>query len=146
MVRSMSGALVIVISTALLGCGSSQDSGCGSESSPIALTVADRSPAIDSTVANSKILHAFTVKDTSLVFSTISLGLLTPKHTAGSPTPNPLAWSGQISGKDLIYSTTVDAWDTAPGHVEIISLSKWKTDAGCHYELPSPLFSYDETP
>jgi hypothetical protein len=51
-----------------------------------------------------------------------------------------------MQGKDLIYSSTDDAWATAPSHVETTFSGLFKTDDGCVYAFPSPLFSYDVVP
>jgi hypothetical protein len=97
-------------------------------------------------VTNSNIAHSFTVKDAPIMFSTLTLALLAPKHTAGTPTPSSSTWTAEISGQDLTWSTTIQSWATAPGHVEMVPAGGWKSDSGCHYKLPTPLFSYDVTP
>jgi hypothetical protein len=136
--------LGVLFLATLGGCGDSdQSDGCGTESNPTVLTVADRIPAIDASVANGNILHSFTVKEAPITFSSITLGLLAPKHTAGDATPSSLTWTAASSGKDLVWSTTVESWSTTPGHVEMVPAKGWKSDSGCYYVLPSPLFSYD---
>ena len=135
--------LVVSVTTS---CGSNDSSGCGTESNPSILTVTDRVPAIGSSVANSNIAHSFTVKEAPIMFSSITLGLLTPQHTAGTPTPSSFTWTANVSGKDLVWSTTIGSWSTAPAHVEMVPSGGWKSDSGCYYKLPSPLFSYDVAP
>ncbi len=128
-------------------CGSDNDSNCGTESDPIILTVSERTPALGASVTNSSIQHSFTLQDSPIMFSSVTLGFLAPKHTAGMPTTSSFAFTVTPSGEDLIWSsTTIDSWPVAPGHVEIVPLSGWKNDEGCHYKLPTPLFSYDVTP
>jgi hypothetical protein len=66
-----------------------------------------------------------------------------PKHTAGMPNPVSLQIIPDVTGKDHIYSTTVDSWSTAPGHVELSDIKLRATESGCVFVFPSPLFSYD---
>ena len=139
-------SMIAFILSGTAGCGSNDSSGCGTESNPTILTVGDRVPAIGASVANSSISHSFTVKDAPIMFSSLALGLLAPKHTAGIPTPSSLTWTATASGQDLNWTTMVQSWATAPGHVEMVPTGGWKSDSGCYYKLPPPLFSYDVTP
>lgn len=145
----MKTMLLLAIGLGISGmasCGSNDSSDCGSETNPTILTVTDRTPVMGTSVTNKSIAHAFTVKEAPIMFSSLPVGLPSPQHTAGTPTPSPLTWMGQASGKDLVWSTTIDAWATAPSHVEMAPIGGWKSDSGCYYKLPSPLFSYDLTP
>jgi hypothetical protein len=136
-------ALVFAAVT-VLGCGS-DDNKCGTQAKPGILNVEDRIPKVGASVVNSNILHSFTVKDSPIESQDIylNLALLSPKHTAGGSTPGTLTWTVEESGKDITWSTTINAWQTAPGHVEIVSGGGGWESAGCYYDWPSPLFSYD---
>jgi hypothetical protein len=135
------------------GCGSdpSSESDAGSQamcpagSGTIQLTIADVSPARGATVPNHAIVEKFTIKNAPGFFTSFTTTLLAT-HTAGYPNPPNGALSVASVGNDLIYSSTVDSWTMAPGHVEMAFSSRYRTDDGCIYAFPSPMFSYDVVP
>ncbi len=73
-------------------------------------------------------------------------GLPTNETTANRTfSPNPLQLTMVQQGKDQVYSATIDAWSTAPGHVEMGVNNMLATNSGCVFLFPSPIFSYDIT-
>jgi hypothetical protein len=142
----------------LFGCGSSSgpttaDDGrghgasyaCGTESEPVAFRLKDVLPVAGTTVVNKGIVQQFTLEDPPFILSTGLSFILLPKHTAGTPNPVSLQVMANTSGKDHVYSTTVDSWTTAPGHVELSDNKLRATQSDCVFVFPSPLFSYDVT-
>lgn len=73
-------------------------------------------------------------------------GLPTNETTANRTfSPTPLQFTMVVQGKDQVYSTTIDSWSTARGHVEMGVSNMLANDNGCVFLFPSPLFSYDIT-
>jgi hypothetical protein len=150
-------ALVLGICTTLLACGDSgsgsadtavtADGGvvCGTQANPGVLKLTGLSPAIGSTVVNQGIVHAFLVMKAPAVFTNFTLND-GASHTAGRSTPADLEFKVTLSGSDLVYQLTVDAWSHAPGHVELEASGGYATLEGCSWVFPSPLFSYDIAP
>jgi len=118
---------------------------CGTHASPGILKVTGLSPAIASTVINQHIVHGFVVENAPAFFTNFTLEYR-PTHTVGLPTPSDPTFQATLSGNNLIYQLTVDAWSRAPGHVEFEASGGYATSKGCYWEFPSPLFSYDITP
>jgi hypothetical protein len=120
---------------------------CGKADEPTTLIVTDRAPALGATVKNSDITEGFTLRHASVLTDAIALDATSPLHTAGfamsayTVTP-PLSYAG-TPGR---FDRTVGSWSTAPGHVELSAVAGYRTEDGCYYQLPSPLFSYDVTP
>jgi hypothetical protein len=146
---------VIVVVCALstlcvAGCGSSDGNAAASPVCPsgpgtILFTIADVSPAAGATVPNHAIVEKFTIKNAPALVKSFSTALLA-SHTAGVPTPPNGTISAVEVGADLLYSSTVDAWTTAPGHVETAFSGRYTTSDGCIWGFPSPMFSYDVVP
>lgn len=73
-------------------------------------------------------------------------GLPTSERTANRTfSSTPLQFTMVVQGKDQVYSATIDAWSTAPGHVEMGVNNIVANNSGCVLVFPSPLFSYDIT-
>jgi hypothetical protein len=73
-------------------------------------------------------------------------GLPTSEATANRTfSPTPLQFTMVVQGKDQVYSTTIDSWSTAPGHVEMGVSNMLANNNGCVFVSSSPLFSYDIT-
>jgi hypothetical protein len=148
----------LIPSLAVLGCGSGDsrpttgDDGsghgasytCGTEQEPATFVLKDVKPAAGDVVPNRSIVHQFTIVDPPFMLSSFTLFLL-PKHTAGTFSPSALQLTGTAQGKDLSYSATIDAWATAPGHVEIKLNQLMRNSNDCVFQFPSPVFSYDVT-
>ena len=144
------------ISAAFMACGgsgsSSADSAvdaaggvCGTHADPGILKITGRTPAIGASVLNQNIVHGFVVENAPAIFAAFTLwGGAT--HTAGLSTPFEPTFQVTVSGSNLIYQTTIDAWSHAPGHVELVASGGYDTSKGCSWVFPSPLFSYDVTP
>lgn len=127
------------------GSTSSQaDATCGTHSAPGIMTLSNLSPALGSTVVNQNIAHGFTVVHAVANFTNFTLAYGSG-HTAGLSTPNAPQVHTTVSGSDVIYQFTINAWSRAPAHVEILANGGFDTSAGCTWEFPSPLFSYDIT-
>jgi hypothetical protein len=147
----------LVASLGLLGCGGNSrpttaDDGhghgasyaCGTEQAPVTLVLKDVAPATGTTVANKSIVEQFTIVDSPFIVDKLTFVSL-PQHTAGTFSPTPLQLTMVVQGKDQVYSTTIDSWSTAPGHVEVGVSNMLANDNGCVFLFPSSLFSYDIT-
>jgi hypothetical protein len=108
------------------------------------MTLRDVTPPIGGTVVNKDIVQRFTVVNAPGIMSTVNIAMVPGRHTAGNPTFASQDWKVTAVGKDITYETTVSNWEIAPGHVEVVPLGGGVAD-GCHFTLPSPLFSYDVT-
>jgi hypothetical protein len=117
---------------------------CGTREEPVTLVLKDVKPAAGESVPNRSILQQFTIVDPPFIVDKFTLMLL-PKHTAGTFTPTPLLLTMASQGKDQVYSATIDAWSTAPGHVELGLNGLMGNVNDCVFQFPSPLFSYDIT-
>ena len=117
---------------------------CGTVEAPVTFVLKDVAPAGGTTVTNQGILEQFTIVDSPFLFSSLTFELLAA-HTAGTSSPNPLAFTLSREGKDLICSTNIDSWSMAPGHVEVAVHGILEGDNGCAFVFPVPLFSYDVT-
>jgi hypothetical protein len=146
------------ISVGLFGCGADSrpttaDDGrghgasyaCGTEQNPVTFVLKDVAPAAGTSVANQSIVQQFTLLDPPFVLTNGLTFSFPPNHTAGTPRPLPLQIAVDMSAKDHVYSTTVDSWSTAPGHVEMGERATHLNANGCAFVFPSPLFSYDVT-
>jgi hypothetical protein len=141
---------------ALAACGSASitpptnnDAGangaCGTYDNPGILKLTGLSPAIGTTVVNQGIVHGFVVENAPAIFDHFTF-VYGDAHSAGLPSPSDLKFQTTLSGSNLIYQLTVDAWSHAPGHVELEASNGYATSKGCNWVFPSPLFSYDITP
>jgi hypothetical protein len=119
---------------------------CGSEDAPVTLPVMDRVPALGATVKNRNLTEGFTIDWPGFEITPPSLIRPTPRHTAGYETEQTTGWIASNSGKNERYERSGAVWSAAPGHVELSAAVGWRTEAGCHFKLPSPLLSYDVTP
>jgi hypothetical protein len=117
---------------------------CGTEKDPVTFVLKDVVPAAGTTVRSQGVLEQFTIVDSPFLFSSLTFAFL-PTHTAGLSSPNPLSFTLQRQGNDLVCSTTIDSWSTAPGHVELGVHGMLASDNDCVFVFPSPLFSYDVT-
>jgi hypothetical protein len=144
------------ISAAFMACGgsgsSSADSAvdaaggvCGTHADPGILKITGRTPAIGASVLNQNIVHGFVVENAPAIFTSFTLRYSDP-HTAGNSTPFEPTFQATVSGSNLIYQMTINAWSRAPGHVELVASGGYDTSKGCSWVFPSPLFSYDVTP
>jgi hypothetical protein len=157
MSRLPASVTLLAISLGILGCGDSWraatagdgsghgDSSCGTQANPVTLVLKDVAPAASTAVANKSIVQQFTLVDPPLTLSNGLAFSFLPKHTAGTPSPLPMQYVVDMSGKDHVYRTTVDSWSIAPGHVEMGVQGTLANDDGCVFVFPSPLFSYDVT-
>lgn len=130
------------------GCGSDDKDTtptCPAGPGTIEFTIADISPARGATVPNQNIVEKFTIKNAPAMINNIVTSLLAT-HTAGAPVFGSTSGSALQVGDDLICSSTVASWATAPGHVEMTFSGVYKTSDGCVYAFPSPMFSYDVVP
>jgi hypothetical protein len=118
---------------------------CGTKADPVTFVLRDVAPAAGTTVANQSIVQRFTLVDPPFVFTSGLTFNFLATHTAGTPSPLTLQFTVDMSAKDHVYSTTVDAWSTAPGHVEMGEQATHFNGNGCAFVFPSPLFSYDVT-
>jgi hypothetical protein len=147
----------LVASLGMFGCGgdsrpTTADDGhghgasyaCGTEQTPVTFVLKDVAPAAGATVANQSIVEHFTIVDSPFLIDKLTFVAL-PQHTAGTFSPNPLQLTMVQQGKDQVYSATIDAWSTAPGHVELGVNNMLATNNGCVFLFPSPIFSYDIT-
>ncbi|HEY5284352.1 MAG TPA: hypothetical protein VIM14_16285 [Polyangia bacterium] len=148
---------LLVPSLGIFGCGGSSrpttgDDGhghgasyaCGTEQAPVTLVLKDVAPEVGATVPNRTIVQQFTVVDPPFIMDKLTFVFL-PKHTAGTPSPSPLQLTVVAQGKDQVYSATIDAWSTAPGHVEMGVDNVMANNNGCVFIFPSTLFSYEIT-
>lgn len=116
---------------------------CGTLTSPKALSVKDVVPAAGSLVPNASIVHGFTVVAAPGLFTTLKLGYLPGKHTAGDADPSSWSFTVATSDKDVRYEAAGVKWTKVPGHVAIGAVERFQTTDGCVYSLPEPLFEYD---
>jgi hypothetical protein len=143
-VKRLLSCVGVTIALAGSGCGSGSDGSCGTASNPTVMTLRDVTPPIGGTVVNKDIVQRFTVVNAPGIMSTVNIAMVPGRHTAGNPTFASQDWKVTAVGKDITYETTVSNWEIAPGHVEVVPLGGGVVD-GCHFTLPSPLFSYDVT-
>ncbi len=117
---------------------------CGSASEPKLLTLTGVKPAAGFSVPNLGIVQSFTIVGMHLeILPTFAL---MAAHTAGSPAPNPVAWTVAGVGADTLYTSQPVTWATAPGHVELGPLGLLEDmTTHCVWVLPTPTFSYDVT-
>lgn len=147
----------LVSSLGLVACGSGSrpttgDDGrghgasyaCGTEKEPAIFVLKDVKPAAGESVPNRDIAHQFTIVDPPFMVDRFTL-FLQPEHTAGTPTPSALQLAAAVQGKDIAYSATINAWSTAPGHVELTLNELMLNDNDCVFQFPVPVFSYDIT-
>lgn len=149
-----SPAPIFVSAFALLaGCGgasvhtvdaASAEAGfCGTHANPGILQLDGRTPPIGGTVNNHDIVHGFTVIDAPAEFRNFELrfGLA---HTAGRPSPEiPRFTLVTLETGSIVYQLTIASWSISPGHVELVASAGYDTSAGCTWQFPSPLFSYE---
>ena len=126
------------------GLGHGASYACGTVEAPVKFVLKDVAPSAGTTVANQSIAQSFTIVDPPFLFSSLHFTFL-PSHTAGLYSPNPLAFNSLQQGRDIVYTTTVTSWSTAPSHVEMAEQATHLTDSGCAFVFPTPLFSYDVT-
>jgi hypothetical protein len=115
---------------------------CGTHANPGILNITALSPAPGATVANQAIVHGFTVVGAPADFKNFDFQY-SPSHTAGLPTPADPRFTTTIADSDVIYQLTIDSWSRSPGHVEFTANSGYDTKAGCTWNFPPRLFSYD---
>ena len=118
---------------------------CGTHAEPGILKLTGRTPAIGASVLDQNIVHGFVVENAPAIFTAFTLRY-GDTHTAGISTPFDPTFQVTVSGSNLIYQMTINAWSRAPGHVEIVASGGYDTSKGCSWVFPSPLFSYDVTP
>jgi hypothetical protein len=143
---------VALLGGGLAGCGdasvhsvdaAARDGGpCGTHANPGILKIASLAPALGATVNNQGIAHGFTVSNAPAQFSNFKLAFGST-HTAGIPTPANPTFQLTTVGSDIIYQLTIESWSRSPAHVELSADRGFDTAAGCTWEFPSPLFSYD---
>lgn len=153
----MRAVLCGLVGIVLAGCGSSDNGNngggggpnmmatadCGSLSDPLTFTLKDVSPAIGASVPNTGVVQRFTIVGQYLQIDNRSLGV-SAAHTAGAPSPSPIAWTYAPSGGNTVYTSVPITWQT-PGHVEFVPTGPLETSDGCVSEFPTPVFSYDVT-
>jgi hypothetical protein len=154
MKTALQASMLYCVSAVLVACGgggsNSADSavdasGCGTHANPGILKLTGLTPATGTSVLNQNIVHGFVVENAPAFFTAFTLRY-GDAHTAGISTPFGPTFQVTVSGSNLIYQMTIDAWSLAPGHVEIVASGSYDTLKGCTWAFPSPLFSYDVTP
>lgn len=154
--RSLGAALCWISAAALVACGGSNSSSldgaidaaagvCGTHAEPGVLKLTGRTPAIGASVPGQTIVHGFVVENAPAIFTAFTLRY-GDSHTAGVSTPFDPTFQVTVSGNNLIYQMTINAWSRIPGHVELVASGGYDTSKGCSWVFPSPLFSYDVTP
>lgn len=109
------------------------------------MTLADVAPAAGSSVLNTAIVHAFTVKDAPGQFPAFSLLMPGGKHTAGSASVSPWKFAVTMQGADVHYAAEPLVWQTAPGEVYVQIPERFQSQDGCVYAFPDPVFQYSIT-
>ena len=116
---------------------------CGTHENPGILQLDGRTPPLGGTVNNHDIVHGFTVVDAPAEFRNFELRF-GPTHTAGQPSPEkPRFTLVTLENGSIVYQLTIASWSLSPGHVEVVASGGYTTSAGCTWQFPSPLFSYE---
>ena len=138
------GALGVALALATTACGEEDEPTCGTVDEPLVLELVDVTPADGSSVANSAIVHGFTIVGFDALIRDFSFAKST-LHTAGDPTPATFSITATALADDEVrYEFAPLAWSVAPAHVELVAAALYRKDE-CVYSLLPPIFRYDVT-